>query len=97
MKPFPNDEPPSALVLHYEVRVVGNLIDFEVFGEESQESFRVPEGRIQELSEEGGDEESAFVRRRSSCRLFMLPKRESVGVFSNRFDAQFDPVAMMSS
>lgn len=87
MKTPPNDEPSSAFILLDEDGMIGDFSDIEILSKKRQEAFGIPEGRIEELSEEEGDKESVFVRRRSSCRLFMLPKREVVRVIPDRFNA----------
>lgn len=52
MTSLPNDEPPSAFILLDEDGVVGNIVDVEVLREKYWESLRVPESRVEQLSDE---------------------------------------------
>ena len=92
VKPSPDDEPSSTLVLLDEDGVVGDVVDVEVLCEQRQKALRVPEGRIEQLPEEEGDEERALLGRRPPRRASVLPEREPVRVRPDRLDAQPDPM-----
>ena len=70
------------------------MIDPEIPAQHMQQTFRIAEGRAEELLDEKAYHDRPFIGRGSADPLPALPERESVDVLPYRFKGQLQPVRL---
>ena len=70
------------------------MIDPEIPAQHMQQTFRIAEGRAEELLDKEADHQRPFIGRGSADPLPALPERESVDVLPYRFKGQLQPVRL---
>lgn len=89
---LPQRQPASGGVLSTKDREVWNTIQLEIVRQQDEETFRLAEGRVEELTDQERDKEITFPHRRPAGVPAMLPERELVGMLPDRFQRQSKPV-----
>ena len=72
--------------------MVRNPVPSEIVCQHSQETFGLPEGKIEQLADQEGREERLLLGRRPSGQPVTLPVWEFIGIESNCFKSQSDLV-----
>ena len=86
----------SALAGHRpaEHGMIRHAVDLEVPAQHVQQTFRIAEGRAEELLDRETDHDRPFIGRGSADPLPSLPERECVDVLPDNFHGQLQPVRL---